>query len=238
MHGNACNRDGTMATGRDRRATYEVYMSNPPGGPMQVVRTVGGRRMSYTIPVRGLLTIPEAAAVLRKTRVTLYRWMVAKPPKIKVTRTKEGRQLIPASEIRRILEAERNSQRRGPSVFPEPAEPGDVIIGTNPVLGMPDPLTRGIAEVVFPPDTIVEGKRGGTIVIRRSSGRPLTWRIRRPPKAVGNFAALEIVDSSGRVVAHESKKGGEKRVSKDQPAARRGKRGALRTPRRRGRHPR
>jgi len=189
------------------RATYEVFLPNPRGaGPLTVIRTVGAgrsaRRYEYLLPARGVLTFPEAAALLGKTRVTLYNWTSAKPPKIK-RRKVGGRWVIPVSEVKRIL-ADAGRGETASSAEQVAPRHGGVVFGHNPRLLTTDPKTGKLVELVSE-DAVMEGTPDGRVVVWSPSG-PVRWRTRKPPTRV----------KGARLLGAVGRKGGEKDGSQDQ----------------------
>jgi predicted DNA-binding transcriptional regulator AlpA len=189
------------------RATYEVYLPNPRGvGPVTVIRTVGrgrsAQRFEYKLSARGVLTFPEAAALLGKTRVTLYNWTRANPPKIK-TRKVGGRWVIPVSEVKRVL-GESRKDRAEPSAGRVAPKYGGEVFGSNPRVITTDPKTGKSVELVCD-DAVLEGTPDGAVAIWSPSG-PLRWRQRKPPTRV---KGAKFLGAMGR-------EGGEKDGSQDQ----------------------
>jgi len=189
------------------RATYEVYLSRLRGlGPLTVVRTVGSgrsvRRFVYLLPARGVLTFPEAAALLGKTRITIYNWTSAKPPKIR-KRKVGGRWVIPVSEVKRILR-ERRKAGAAPSGEQIPPRYGGILMGSNPMLTLFDPKTREPLELVFQ-DAVIEATPDGDVSIWSPSG-PVRWLLRKSPTPVKGTKLLGAVGRGG----------GEKDGSQDQ----------------------
>lgn len=188
---------GIMTTAR--RAQYEVYLPNPPGqGPVTVVRTIGSRRYEYTLPARGLLSFPEAAAALGVTRVTLYRWTKGPRPRIR-ERVRGGRRWIPVSEIKRFVLHSRRTPAGRNSTEVAPKTPGGKVIGYGGV-AVRVVLDDGKEAELYWPDGVVEARRDGSLQVWSASGRQP--RPRKPPTGVRRTRLLQPV---------EHRKGGEKR---------------------------
>jgi len=183
---------GIMAP--DQRASYEVFLGNPHGrGPVLVVRTVGTRRYAYSLPARGLLTYPEAAAALQKTRMTVYLWV--KKGVLRRTK-KDGRWWIPVSEIKRYLTAHPHLPGEEKNPVPTPRNPGGKIIGYGPIaFEMTDAVT-GKAVEVYTDDGVIEGLPNGDIEVWRPGGA-VKWKRRKPPIRVKGTKLLDPVEPEG-----------------------------------------